>query len=106
MTDGEFENIMRRQINPVLQLACSYLKCTAEAEDCAQEVFLKLYRSDIYFGSEKEERADMAAALCIPKNNTIKIYGRGSRIVAKFSAVYFICLFILTKKPPCFHRAA
>lgn len=57
MTDGEFEIIMRRQINSVLRLACSYLKCRAEAEDCAQEVFLKLYRSDISFGSEKEERA-------------------------------------------------
>lgn len=57
MTDGEFEIIMRRQINSVLRLACSYLKCRAEAEDCAQEVFLKLYSTDISFGSEKEERA-------------------------------------------------
>lgn len=57
MTEGEFEIIMRRQINSVLRLACSYLKCRAEAEDCAQEVFLKLYCTDISFGSEKEERA-------------------------------------------------
>lgn len=57
MTEEEFEIIMRRQINSVLRLACSYLKCRAEAEDCAQEVFLKLYRSEISFDSQKEERA-------------------------------------------------
>lgn len=57
MTEGEFEIIMRRQINSVLRLACSYLKCRAEAEDCTQEVFLKLYCTDVSFGFEKEERA-------------------------------------------------
>ncbi|MGN1101265.1 MAG: RNA polymerase sigma factor [Huintestinicola sp.] len=57
MTEEKFEIIMRRQINSVLRLACSYLKCRAEAEDCTQEVFLKLYRCDISFGSEREERA-------------------------------------------------
>lgn len=57
MTDTEFENVMRRQIDSVLRLACSYLKCRAEAEDAAQEVFLKLYRTDIRFETPKDERA-------------------------------------------------
>jgi RNA polymerase sigma-70 factor (ECF subfamily) len=57
MTDTEFETVMRRQIDHVLRLACSYLKCLAEAEDAAQEVFLKLYRTKISFESPKDERA-------------------------------------------------
>lgn len=67
MTDTEFEIIMRRQINSVLRLACAYLKCYAEAEDAAQEVFLKLYRSEMTFDSPKEERAwllTVTANLC------------------------------------------
>lgn len=67
MTDSEFEIIMRRQVNSVLRLACAYLKCYAEAEDAAQEVFIKLYRTEISFDSPKEERAwllKVTANLC------------------------------------------
>ena len=67
MTDPEFENVMRRQIDHVLRLACSYLRCRAEAEDIAQEVFLKLYRTDISFETPKDERAwllTVTANLC------------------------------------------
>lgn len=67
MTDSEFETIMRRQIDSVLRLACSYLKCRAEAEDAAQEVFLKLLGRDISFDSPKEEKAwllKVTANLC------------------------------------------
>ncbi|MCI7767538.1 MAG: sigma-70 family RNA polymerase sigma factor [Oscillospiraceae bacterium] len=67
MTDPEFEKIMRRQINSVLRLACAYLKCYAEAEDIAQEVLLKLYRSEVSFESQREERAwllKVTANLC------------------------------------------
>lgn len=67
MTDTEFEKIMQRQINSVLRLACAYLKCFAEAEDTAQEVFLKLYRSEVSFDTPKEERAwllKVTANLC------------------------------------------
>ena len=67
MTDPEFENAMRRQIDHVLRLACSYLRCRAEAEDIAQEVFLKLYRTDICFDTQRDERAwllTVTANLC------------------------------------------
>lgn len=57
MTETEFELIMRRQINPVLRLACSYLQNRTEAEDAAQEVFLRLFRSDTDFENEIAERA-------------------------------------------------
>ncbi len=67
MTDSEFEIIMRRQADSVLRLACAYLKCLAEAEDAAQEVFLKLYRTDISFDTQRDERAwllKVTANLC------------------------------------------
>jgi len=79
MTDSEFELIMRRQICSVLRLACSYLKCRAEAEDAAQEVFLRLYRSPVSFETEKDERAwllTVTANICKNILRSPRIKGR------------------------------
>ena len=53
----EYENAVNRRLDMVVRLAYTYLKNFAEAEDAAQEVFLRLFKEDISFDSAEAEKA-------------------------------------------------
>ena len=57
MNKEEYENAVNRRLDMVVRLAYTYLKNFAEAEDAAQEVFLRLFKEDISFDSAEAEKA-------------------------------------------------
>ena len=57
MNKEEYENAVNRRLDMVVRLAYTYLKSFAEAEDAAQEVFLRLFKEDISFDSAEAEKA-------------------------------------------------
>ncbi len=57
MTDAEFNEALRRNINTVMKLAVTYVRNYSEAEDAAQEVFLKLFTENKVFDDHESEKA-------------------------------------------------
>lgn len=52
MTDNEFSEYVRKFHSTVFRLAYSYLKNREDAEDIAQDAFLKLYSTNTVFSDE------------------------------------------------------
>jgi len=59
--DAEFEALVRRQSRFVFRVAYAILRNSHDAEDAAQETFLKLYRNQMWKGM-RDERAFLARA--------------------------------------------
>lgn len=57
MTENELERYVRKYYKSVCTAAFCYLKNTSDADDVAQEVFLKLYTSGNSFESEEHIKA-------------------------------------------------
>lgn len=57
MTNNEMELLYDKYSGSVYRLAFSYLKNSADAEDIVQEVFMKLFSTDIIFPDERSEKA-------------------------------------------------
>ena len=75
-TDADFEAFYERHWKYVYRLCFTYMKCEADAEDCAEDVFVKILTGDFSFDSEEHERKWLtvtAANLCKDK---LKSYTR------------------------------
>ena len=57
MTDNELERYVRLYRKSVISAALCYVRNTSDAEDISQEVFMKLYTSDIGFESDEHVKA-------------------------------------------------
>ena len=69
----------------VVRLAYTYLKSFAEAEDAAQEVFLRLFKEDISFDSAEAEKAwliRVTANYCINRRRLAWFSRRDHRDIA------------------------
>lgn len=53
LTNEQFSAYAQRYIDTVYRVALNYLKSAADAEDITQNVFLKLFREDKPFASER-----------------------------------------------------
>ena len=51
-TEEEFNNLVSTYMDTVFRLALNYVRCSHNADDITQNVFIKLYRSNKYFESE------------------------------------------------------
>lgn len=51
-TEEEFNNLVNTYMDTVFRLALNYVRCSHDADDITQNVFIKLYRSNKYFESE------------------------------------------------------
>lgn len=56
MTDAEFEAFYERHWKYVYKLCFTYMKSASDAEDCAEDVFVKVLTGEITFGDEVHER--------------------------------------------------
>jgi len=81
----EYENAVNRRLDMVVRLAYTYLKNFAEAEDAAQEVFLRLFKEDISFDSAEAEKAwliRVTANYCINRRRLAWFSRRDHRDIA------------------------
>ncbi len=62
MTDAEFEAFYERHRKYVYRLCYVYMKWPAEAEDCAEDVFVKVLTGEITFNDEVHERKLLVVA--------------------------------------------
>lgn len=56
MTDAEFEAFYERHWKYVYKLCFTYMKSASDAEDCAEDVFVKVLTGEITFDDEVHER--------------------------------------------------
>lgn len=85
MNKEEYENAVNRRLDMVVRLAYTYLKNFAEAEDAAQEVFLRLFKEDISFDSAETEKAwliRVTANYCINRRRLAWFSRRDHRDIA------------------------
>lgn len=85
MNKEEYENAVNRRLDMVVRLAYTYLKNFAEAEDAAQEVFLRLFKEDISFDSAEAEKAwliRVTANYCINRRRLAWFSRRDHRDIA------------------------
>ena len=52
-TDLEYTSLVEEYLDSIFRIALNYTKEAADAQDIAQEVFLKLYRENRYFESRE-----------------------------------------------------
>lgn len=57
MTDNEFIEKVNTYKNMIFRLAITYLKNIQDAEDVTQDVFIKLFKCKIKFGTDEDEKA-------------------------------------------------
>jgi RNA polymerase sigma-70 factor (ECF subfamily) len=57
INDQEAQRLVDTYADTILRLSYTYLKCTQDAEDICQTVFLKLLTGDCHFDSPAQERA-------------------------------------------------
>ena len=62
MTDAEFEAFYERHWKYVYRLCFTYMKSSAEAEDCAEDVFVKVLTEGFEFNNEVHERKWLTVA--------------------------------------------
>lgn len=55
-TDADFEAFYTRHWKYVFRLCFTYMKCEADAEDCAEDVFVKVLTGSFSFADEIHER--------------------------------------------------
>ena len=55
-TDKWFEDFYQRNYQVVYKLCYTYLKNSSEAEDCTEDVFVKVYTSNYTFTDEEHEK--------------------------------------------------
>lgn len=87
MNKEEYENAVNRRLDMVVRLAYTYLKNFAEAEDAAQEVFLRLFKEDISFDSAEAEKAwliRVTANYCINRRRLAWFSRRDHRDIADY----------------------
>ena len=56
MTDAEFEAFYERHWKYVYRLCYTYMRSSAEAEDCTEDVFVKVLTGEFEFNDEVHER--------------------------------------------------
>ncbi len=56
MTDAEFEAFYERHWKYVYRLCYTYMRSSAEAEDCTEDVFVKVFTGEFQFNDEIHER--------------------------------------------------
>ena len=62
MTDAEFEAFYERHWKSVYKLCFTYMKSASDAEDCAEDVFVKVLTGEITFDDEVHERKWLTVA--------------------------------------------
>lgn len=62
MTDAEFEAFYERHWKYVYKLCFTYMKSASDAEDCAEDVFVKVLTGEIMFDDEVHERKWLTVA--------------------------------------------
>lgn len=62
MTDAEFEAFYERHWKYVYKLCFTYMKSASDAEDCAEDVFVKVLTGEITFDDEIHERKWLTVA--------------------------------------------
>lgn len=62
MTDAQFEAFYERHWKYVYRLCFSYMKSAAEAEDCTEDVFVKVLTGEFEFNDELHERKWLTVA--------------------------------------------
>lgn len=55
-TDADFDAFYERHWKYVFRLCYTYMKCEADAEDCTEDVFVKVLTEDITFEDKTHER--------------------------------------------------
>ncbi len=55
-TDADFDAFYERHWKYVFRLCFTYMKCEADAEDCTEDVFVKVLTKNITFEDETHER--------------------------------------------------
>lgn len=74
MTDNEFSRLIGLYRETVFRIAYCYTKSYADAEDIAQEVFLKLYTADECFEADKNVKAWLIRVTANRCKNLLKSY--------------------------------
>ena len=75
-TDAGFEAFYERHWKYVFRLCFTYMKCEADAEDCAEDVFVKVLTGNFTFQDETHERKWLTVTAINLCKDRLKSYTR------------------------------
>ena len=75
-TDADFDAFYERHWKYVFRLCFTYMKCEADAEDCTEDVFVKVLTEDITFEDETHERKWLTVAAINLCKDKLKSFAR------------------------------
>ncbi len=75
-TDADFEAFYERHWKYVYRLCYTYMQSEADAEDCTEDVFVKVLTGDFSFADETHERKWLTVTAINLCKDRLKSYGR------------------------------
>ncbi len=75
-TDADFDAFYEKHWKYVYRLCFTYMKCEADAEDCTEDVFVKVLTEDITFEDETHERKWLTVAAINLCKDKLKSFAR------------------------------
>lgn len=85
MSDTNFEALYDRHWKYVYRLCYSYMKCEADAEDCTEDVFVKVLTANRSFNDETHERKWLTVTAMNLCKDRLKSHGR-SKVISLYDA--------------------
>ena len=75
-TEADFDAFYERNWKYVYRLCFTYMKCEADAEDCAEDVFVKVLTENMTFKDQTHERKWLTVAAINRCKDKLKSYAR------------------------------
>jgi len=80
MNSNEFALFYERHWKYVYKVCYTYMKTEAEAEDCTEDVFVKVFKGDFAFENEEHERKWLIITACNLCKDRLKSYSRKNTV--------------------------
>ena len=75
-TDADFDAFYERNWKYIYRLCFTFMKCEADAEDCTEDVFVKVLTSDMLFEDQTHERKWLTITAINLCKDRLKSYAR------------------------------
>lgn len=80
-TDADFDAFYERNWKYVYRLCFTYMKCEADAEDCAEDAFVKVLKGNISFSDQTHERKWLTITAINICKNMLKSHDRNNESI-------------------------
>ena len=75
-TDADFDAFYERNWKYIYRLCFTFMKCEADAEDCTEDIFVKVLTGNMFFEDQTHERKWLTIAAINLCKDRLKSYAR------------------------------